>query len=100
MALVKQHLRSDMRTIKIHSITSNNKLIQNYQTNTGTLYQQTKLRMYLGKFWESKNYTTKVKKDVSMKSWQSKFKSSASSIAVPLFIYFCVIFSKWCKIFK
>ena len=44
MALVKQHLNSDMRTIKKHSVTSNTKLIQNYQTNTGILYQQTKLR--------------------------------------------------------
>ena len=44
MVLVKQHLNSDMRTIKKHSVTSNTKLIQNYQTNIGILYQQTKLR--------------------------------------------------------
>ena len=35
IALVKQHSSSDMRTIKNHSITSNTKLIQNYQTNIG-----------------------------------------------------------------
>ena len=33
-ALVKQHSSSDMRTMKKHSITSNTKLIQNYQKNT------------------------------------------------------------------
>ena len=43
MVLVKQHLGSDMRTIKKHLITSNTKLIQNYQTNIGIFYQQTKL---------------------------------------------------------
>ena len=42
MALVKHYLSSDMRTAKAHSITSNTKLIQNYQTNTGIVYQQTK----------------------------------------------------------
>ena len=62
VALVKQHLSSDMRTIKKHSITSNTKLIQNYQTNIGILYQQTKLS---GKFWEPTNHTTKVLTDVS-----------------------------------
>ena len=62
LALVKQHLSSDMRTIKKHSITSNTKLIQNYQTNIGILYQQTKLP---GKFWEPTNHTTKVLNDVS-----------------------------------
>ena len=46
MALVKQHLSSDMRTIKKHSITSNTKLVQNCQTNIGIFYQQTKLRTY------------------------------------------------------
>ena len=59
---------------KKHSITSNTKLIQNYQTNIGILYQQTKLRTYPGKFWEPSNHTTKVLNDVSyvlMKSWQS-----------------------------
>ena len=40
MSLVKQHLSSDMRIIKKHSITSNTELIQNYQTNIGILYQQ------------------------------------------------------------
>ena len=72
MALVKQHLNSDMRTIKKHSITSNTKLIQNYQTNIRILYQQTKLQTSPGKFWEPKNHTTKVLDDVSyvsMKSW-------------------------------
>ena len=62
LALVKQHLSSDMRTIKKHSIISNTKLIQNYQTNIGILYQQTKLP---GKFWEPTNHTTKVLNDVS-----------------------------------
>ena len=74
MSSVKQHLSSDMRTIKKHSISSNTKLIQNYQTNIGILYQQTKLRTYPGKFWERTNHTTKVLNDVSyisMKSWQS-----------------------------
>ena len=57
---------------KKHSITSNNKLIQNYQTNIGILYQQTKLLAYPGKFWEPTNHTTKALNDVSyvsMKSW-------------------------------
>ena len=43
MALVKQHSSSDMQTIKKHSITSNTKPIQNYQTDIGISYQQTKL---------------------------------------------------------
>ena len=30
-----------------------------YQTNIGILYQQTKLRAYLGKFWEPANHTGK-----------------------------------------
>ena len=63
IALVKQHLSSDMRTIKKHSITSNTKLIQNYQTNIRILHQQRKLRTYLGKFWEPTNHTTKVLND-------------------------------------
>ena len=63
--LVKQHLSSDMRTIKKHSITSNTKLIQKYQTNIGILYQQTNLRTYPGKFWETKNHTTRVINDIS-----------------------------------
>ena len=74
MGLVKQHLNSDMRTIKKHSITSNTKLIQNYQTNIGILYQKIKLRTCPGKFWEPTNHTTKVLNDVSYvsrKSWQS-----------------------------
>ena len=76
MALVKQHLSSDMRTIKKHSITSNTKLIQNYQTNIGILYHQTELQTYPGKFWELTNRNTKVLNDVScvsMKSWQSLY---------------------------
>ena len=36
--LVKQYSSSNMQTIKKHSITSNTKLIQNYQTNIGILY--------------------------------------------------------------
>ena len=59
---------------KKHSITSNTKLIQNYQVNIGILYQQTRLRASPGKFWEPTNHTTKVLNDVSyvsMKSWQS-----------------------------
>ena len=59
-----------------HSITSNTKLIQNYQTNIGILYQQRKLRTYHGKFWELTNRTTKVLNYVSyvsMKSWQSLY---------------------------
>ena len=71
MTLVKQQLSSDMRTIKKHSITSNTKLIQSYQTNIGILYQQTKLRTYPGKFWQPANHTAKVLNDVyyvSMKS--------------------------------
>ena len=74
MVLVKRHLNSDIRTIKKHSITSDTKLIQNYQTNIGILYQQTKLRTSPGKFWEPTNHTTKVLHDifyVSMKSCQS-----------------------------
>ena len=75
MALVKQHLNSDMRTIKKHSITSNTKLIQSYQTNIGILYQQTNIiSAYPRKFWEPTNHTTKILNDVSyvsMKSWQS-----------------------------
>ena len=35
---------------KKHSVTSNIKLMQNYQMNTGILYQQTELRTYLGNF--------------------------------------------------
>ena len=73
MALVKQHLSSDMRIIKKHSITSNTKLLQNYQTNIRKLYQKAKLRTYPGKFWEPTNHITKVLNDVShvsMKSWQ------------------------------
>ena len=50
MALVKLHLSSDMRTIRNHAITSNTKLIQNYQTNIGILYHQTNFRTYPGKF--------------------------------------------------
>ena len=50
MALVKQHLSSDMRTIKKNSITSNTKPKQNYQTNIGISYLQTKLRTYPGIF--------------------------------------------------
>ena len=65
LMLVKQHLSSDMRTIKKHSITSNTKLIQKYQTNIGILYQQTNLRTYPGKFWETKNHTTRVINDIS-----------------------------------
>ena len=42
MALVKQHSRSDMETIKKHSITLNTELMQNYQMNIGISYQQTK----------------------------------------------------------
>ena len=56
---------------KKHSITSNTKLIQNYQTNIGTLYQQTKLRTSPGKFWEPTNHTTKVLNDVSYVSMKS-----------------------------
>ena len=56
MALVKQHSSLDMRIIRKHSTTSNTKLIQNYQTNIGIKYQQTKP---LGKFWELTNHTTK-----------------------------------------
>ena len=58
MALVKQHLSSDMRNMKKHSIVSNTKLIQNYQMNIGILYQQKRLRTYPGKFWEPTNYIT------------------------------------------
>ena len=76
MALVKQHLSPDMRSIKKLSITSNTKLIQSYQTNIGILNQEAKLRTYLENFWEPTNYTTKVLNDVSyvsMKSWQSLY---------------------------
>ena len=41
MAFVKKHSNSDRRTIKKYLITSNTKLIQNYQTTIGTSYQQT-----------------------------------------------------------
>ena len=40
-------------------------MIQNYQTNIGILYQQTKLRTYPGKFWEPTNHTINVLNDVS-----------------------------------
>ena len=73
MTLLKQYLCSDTRIIRKHSIASYTKLIQNYQTNIGKLCQQTKLRTYPGKFWESTIQTTKVLNDVSyvsMKSWQ------------------------------
>ena len=59
---------------KKHSITSNTKLIQNYQTNIGISYQWTKLGKYPGKFWEPTSHTTKVLNDVSyvsMKIWHS-----------------------------
>ena len=49
IALVKQHLNSDIRTIKKHSITSNTNHIQNCKGNIG-IYQQTKLRTYI--YWE------------------------------------------------
>ena len=55
MALVKQHSSWDMWTIKKHSIISNTKLIQNYQTNIRISNQQTKLRTYPGNFWEPTN---------------------------------------------
>ena len=71
MAFAKQHSSSDMRTIRKHSATSNTKLIQNYQTNIGIKYQQTKPRTYPGKFWEPTNYTTKVLNDVSYVSMKS-----------------------------
>ena len=58
MALVKQHLSSDMPNMKKHSIVSNTKLIQNYQMNIGILYQQKRLQTYPGEFWEPTNYTT------------------------------------------
>ena len=80
MASVKQHLSSDMRAIK-KSITSNTKLIQNYQPNTEILYHQTKLRTYPGKFLEPTNHTTKVLSDVSyvsMKSRQSLCKKTTA----------------------
>ena len=54
-----------MRIIKKHSITSNTKLMQNYQTNTGKLYQQKKLRTYPGKFWKPANHTTKFLSSMS-----------------------------------
>ena len=56
---------------KKHSITSNSKLIQDYQTKIGITYQQANLRTYPGKFWELINHTTKVLNDgfyASMKS--------------------------------
>ena len=56
---------------KKHSITSNTKLIQNYQTNIGILYQQIKLRTYPGKFWETANHRTKILNDVSYVSMKS-----------------------------
>ena len=65
MALVKEHISSDMQTIKKHSIKSNTKLIHNYQTNIRILCQQTKLRTNPGKFWELANHTTKFLNDVS-----------------------------------
>ena len=65
MTLVKQHLVSNVRMIKKHSITSNTELIQNYQTNIGILYQQTKLQTYSGKFWEPANHTIEVLNDIS-----------------------------------
>ena len=49
-ALVKQYSCSDMRTITKYSITSNTKLIRNYQMNIGISYQQTKLQTYTEKF--------------------------------------------------
>ena len=74
IVLVKQRLSSDMQTREKHSITSNTKLIQYYQTNIGISSHQTKLRTHPGKFWEPTNHTTKVLNDVSyvsIKSWQS-----------------------------
>ena len=71
MALVKEHISSDMQTIKKHSIKSNTKLIQNYQTNIRILYQRTKLRTYPGKFWELTNHTTKFLNDISYVSMKS-----------------------------
>ena len=53
IALAKHHLISDMPTTKKHSLTSNTKLIQNYQTNIEVLYQQTKLRTYPEKYNQS-----------------------------------------------
>ena len=44
--------------------TTNTKLMQNYQTNIGKLYQQTELWTYPGKFWEPANHTTKVLNNV------------------------------------
>ena len=46
MALVKQHLSSDMQTAKKHV----KHQIQNYQMNIRILYQQTKLRTHPGNF--------------------------------------------------
>ena len=71
MALAKQHSSSDMRTIRKHSTASNIKLIQNYQTNIGIQYQQTKPRTYPGNFWEPTNHTTKVLNNVSYVSMKS-----------------------------
>ena len=56
---------------KKQTITSNTKLIQNYQTNIGISNQQTKLRKYPEKFWEPTNHTTKVLNDVSYVSMKS-----------------------------
>ena len=49
---------------KKHSITSDTKLMRNYQTNIGKLYEQTKLRINPGKFWEPTNHKIKVLNDV------------------------------------
>ena len=53
-----------IRSIKKHSISSNTKPMQNYQTNIGISYLQTKLQTYPGEFWETTNPTTKVLNDV------------------------------------
>ena len=76
MALVKQHSSSDMQTIKNHSITSNTKLIHNYQTNIGISNQQAKLRTYPGKFGEPTNHTTKVLNNVSYVSMTASNRST------------------------
>ena len=70
MALVKHHSSSDMPTIK------KNKLIQNYQTNIGMSYQQTKLQAYSWKFWEPTNHTTKALRDVSYVSTKASNRST------------------------
>ena len=49
---------------KKNSITSNTKLIQNYQTSIGVLYQQRKFRTFPGKFWKPTNHITKFLNDV------------------------------------